>query len=375
MDNNVSLDYIDNAINELSKLIGVNKPIDDSKHYSQIKKGEIKNAIKSIAQALRLPIEINLAYVSEDYDPQAQGNKFQSTDIAKVHDHGSGGESIIAQVVIPRDLPFFGSQKLNGFQIDVKMTENAHNYAPAFVLIMAHELSHILLYSLQHKHKENEFYTDLAAMMNGFHEVFKEGRKKITKDTNHFTKIETTSTVTYGYLNDEQFEFAYNKICSLLNDGISQTKSLSKQINGIEMLLMKQSQTIYKHRKFIEFITQNKNMKISGADAKIISGYFQSGYLENIISPIKHIKGEIIKYKKYVNNLSQFNSVGMNEIKQCIDSNKTFKKELLDFINSIKSDIKILKKYVSIKYKFQIFIYLLRLRIKALITGKKILMK
>ena len=41
----------------------------------------------------------------------------------------------------------------------------------------------------------------------------------------------------------------------------------------------------------------------------------------------------------------------INELKQCIDSTKTFKKELLTFINSITSDIKILKKYVSIKYK------------------------
>ncbi len=171
-----------------------------------------------IARQLDLPIGINIITVPNDYRAQNSSNRFDSRDLAKVHPHGLGNEGIIAQVNIPGSLPFYGSSTLIDYPIDVKVSENCRKSPGVFIMIMAHELSHVLLYSLRHPQKDNELYTDLLAMMLGFQTIFRNARKITTTQKQHDFMSPTiiTITVTYGYLSDEQFNFAYNKINSIL---------------------------------------------------------------------------------------------------------------------------------------------------------------
>ena len=220
MDNEISNEYVEKAINELTKFFGIKEPVSSGNIFQKIRSGKVKEAIKLIARQLGLPVDINITNVPNDYKAQNNDNQFHSTHLAKVHQYGSGGEGITAQVSIPGNLPFYGSSALNDYPINVKISDNCTKHPVVFAMIMAHELSHILLHSLNHPQKENEFYTDLTAIILGFQNIFQNGRKITETDVEHgFMSTTTkTQTVTYGYLNDEQFNFARNKINTILEN-------------------------------------------------------------------------------------------------------------------------------------------------------------
>lgn len=67
---------------------------------------------------------------------------------------------------------------------------------------MAHELSHVLLYSLMHPQKDNEFYTDLVAMLLGLSQVIEKGRK--IKKVRELGDMTETQIIIYGYLSDDE---------------------------------------------------------------------------------------------------------------------------------------------------------------------------
>ena len=214
MENEINNKYIDNAINELYKFLGVKEPILNENILSIIRGGEIKNAIKYISYQLGLPIDINIINVPNNLRAQNKNNKFQSTNLVKSRRHGTNGEGIIAQVELPSSMPIYGSKELNGYPINIKISDNSIEIPIVFALIMSHELSHVLLYSIRHSKKENEFYTDLTAIMQGFLNIFSIGRKMIETDVKQGILNITTRTQTtiYGYLNDSQFDFACKKI-------------------------------------------------------------------------------------------------------------------------------------------------------------------
>jgi len=219
MENEISNEYIENAVIELSGFFGIKEPIDGEKIFSLVKRGKVEDGIKLIARQLGLPININITDVPNDYRSQGGQNQFHSNYLVKTNKDGKGSEGITAQVNIPSNLPFYGTLALSGFPINVKISSNCVVYPEAFCIIMAHELSHILLYSLNHIKKENEFYTDLVAMLLGFQKIFRDGRKiteTLGTENDFFGTTTKTQTTTYGYLSDTQFNFAINKINSLL---------------------------------------------------------------------------------------------------------------------------------------------------------------
>jgi hypothetical protein len=187
-------DYIDKALGELIPTLGVKDFFDDQELISLIHAKKIKECIKAIASQLGLPIEINISWVPKGYRPSTNttaNDGFKSTHIVKTGENNRGTAAITAQVSIPPSLPLYGSPSMVNFPINVRLSENCADNPATLIGVMAHELSHILLYSLWHKEKENEFYTDLTAMLLGFAEIMKTGRKVIKTTT---TRTETTTT-------------------------------------------------------------------------------------------------------------------------------------------------------------------------------------
>jgi len=243
--NEISNEYIKNAINELEKFFGVKEELSSKRLFSLMRSGEIKKSMKMIAQQLDLPIDINIVNVPSDYRTQSSDNQFHSTHLARVSQHGSESEGITAQVSIPGNLPFFGSTALNNYPINVKISKNCTEHPVVFSMVMAHELSHVLLNSLRHAEKDNEFYTDIVAMMLGFQTIFQNGRKITTTKEEHgfiSTTIRTTTT-TYGYLSDEQFNFARNKINSIFRKNRGRKFFLLKEIKKFKKILSKYNTT------------------------------------------------------------------------------------------------------------------------------------
>ena len=162
MENEISYDYLAELIEKIKNSLGVKEPISSKKLLSLIDNGEIKSAVKFIARQFGLPIDIIITVVHDDYRKQNSDNQFYSTDVTRSHEDDSSSEGIIAQVIIPNNLPIYSSPTLNNFPINVKISNQSTKNSDVFAMIMTHEISHILLYSLSHPQKENEFFTDIS---------------------------------------------------------------------------------------------------------------------------------------------------------------------------------------------------------------------
>jgi len=205
MEEKIKNDYIEKALDELIPKLGTKEFIDHQKLILLIESKKIKECIKEIALYLGLPIEVNLSYVPKGYRP-GSNDGFQSTHLVKTdqHNHGIGG--ITAQVSIPSNLPLYGTSRMINFPISVRLSEDCAENPATLISVMAHELSHIVLHSMWHKEKDNEYYTDLTAMLLGFALIMRTGRKVVKSKTDHqyllvtVRSVTTTSTTTYGYL-------------------------------------------------------------------------------------------------------------------------------------------------------------------------------
>jgi len=362
MENEISNEYIENAINELVKFFGVKEPVSSENIFSLIRNDKVKDAMKLIARQLDLPIDINITIVPNGYRSQNGANQFQSTHLVRISQHGSrGSEGITAQVSIPGNLPFYGSSTLNGYPINVKISENCTEHPVVFSMIMAHELSHVLLYSLMHPKKDNEFYTDLLAIMLGFQNIFQNGRKiTTTEEIPEFmsTTIITTTT-SYGYLTDEQFDFALNKINLILEKNKERKKLLLKKFKKFTKVLSEYEKTLYKFKKFLEYLTKNINKKITGEDGKKMVMFFQPGYMDEIHLPIKEYKQKQELVENFLKNLSHYTEQVANQLSTYTINLRTYIKELKNKILLLERDVIMLKKYISYKYRMKVFFFLL----------------
>lgn len=360
-ENEVDNNYIENAITHLFGTVGVKECVDDQKIISLIQAKKIKEAIKEIAKYLGLPIEVNLSYVPKGYRPSANDG-FQSTHLVKTDWRGRGTSGITAQVSIPSSLPFYGTPSMTNFPINVRVSENCAENPSTLIAVMAHELSHIVLYSLWHKEKENEFYTDLTAMMLGFADIMKIGRKVIKTDsfTDHgFLSSQTTTTThttTYGYLSDDNFSFAHNKIEKILTTYRNGKKKLLKKIKELEKTIRKQKNELIYFKKYLNYLDRNLNQKISQQDGHWISAFHQAGYTDDFESAMKKTDIEFKQFRFFVHNLSHYSEARVEDIKKFESRLKIVASELNSKYDQIRGAVIILKRYVSVWHRFQSFL-------------------
>ena len=184
--------------------------------------GRIEKAVNMIVNIFNLPININIIRVSRD-----SLNNSRNSPISFL-----GFNNLIAQVQIPNDLPIFGSSTLNRYPINIKVSQINKSNPDIFIMIMAHEISHILLYSLRHLHKTNEIYTDIIAILFGFQNIFKKARKIITTSFEQglISSTTKTNTTTYGYLTDAQFNSVLDRIKSELIINRKNKSSLNNKL-------------------------------------------------------------------------------------------------------------------------------------------------
>lgn len=359
--NEIDNKYIENAISHLFSTVGLKEPISDQKIISLIHSRKTKEAIKEIAKCLGLPIEINLSYVPKGYNPNSNDG-FQSKHLVKTDWRGRGTSGITAQVSIPSYLPFYGTPGMVNFPISVRVSENCNENPSTLIAVMAHELSHIVLHSLWHKEKENEFYTDLTAMMLGFGDVMKVGRKVIKTDS--FTEhgilssktTTTTQTTTYGYLSDDNFNYAYSRIQGILDDHRKGKRKMVKKIKQFEKIIKKQKIELSYFKKYLSYLDQNLNQKISHQDGAWISTFHQTGYTDDFESAMRKMESEIKNFKSFINNLNHYSESRLEDIKKFEINLKPLAGDLNSKYDRVRGAVIILKKYVSIPYRFRSFI-------------------
>lgn len=320
---------------------------------------KVKEAIKAIALYLGLPIDVNISYVPKGYRPSANDG-FQSNYLVKTDQNKRGTGGITAQVSIPSNLPFYGTPSMVNFPINVRLSENCAENPATLISVMAHELSHIVLYSIWHKEKENEFYTDLTAMMLGFADIMRIGRKVI-KTTTHTdrgylssTTTTHTETTTFGYLSDANFDFAFSEIDSFLSKQRSVKKKLLEKLEQSKKRLKNFQKLSFYLEKHLEYLDKNPNHKYSSEDVYKIGAFHQPGYTDNFRSIVR--KNEVIfkEILKFVENLNNYTVRNIETMQQCETQLKSANEELAKHHSLLQKDLDVLKKYVSLFYKLKL---------------------
>lgn len=226
---------------------------------------------------------------------------------------------------------------------------------------MVHELSHIVLHSLWHKEKDKEIYTDITAMMLGFSNIIKNGRKVIktssSTDYGFFsnTTTTTTETATYGYLSDENFNFAFNKIKEMLNRYKQAKSKLVGKIKELTKKLKKNRKAMIYFQKYLEYVDKNLNRKISQEDGHKISTFHQVGHTDEFEQSVRQTENELKQFNNFVQNLNHYNEDSFNTTKQYEEKIRVSEDNLKTKHEKLKADVGVLKKHVSLGYKFKVF--------------------
>lgn len=351
MNSEVKNDYIEKALNELITQIGVKEFTDEDRLVYLIEYKKVKEAIKEIALYLGLPIEVKISYVPKGYRPTSNDG-FSSTHLVKTDNYNRGVGGITAQVSIPSNLPFYGTPSMVNFPINVKLSENCAENPKTLISIMAHELSHIVLNSMWHKEKENEFYTDLTAMILGFAKIMKTGRK-VVKTTQVLNTIHTETT-TYGYLSDDNFKYAFDKIKSILKKQKSEVRSLKRDADRFSLKLNKAKKCSKYFNKYLEYLGKNPSNKISQEDGQKISSFYQHDYMGNFQSFIHNndsLVKDVLKYSEDLKIYSDRSIETVKKYKRQIESSvlELNKQKLL-----IKKDVDLLGKYIGFLGKIKL---------------------
>lgn len=355
----VKNDYIEKVLNELIPVLGTKEFVDHQKLIILVESKKVKEAIKAIALYLGLPIEVNVSYVPKGYRPSANDG-FRSTHLVKTDKNNRGIGGITAQVSIPSNLPLYGTLSMVNFPINVRLSEDYAENPETLISVMAHELSHIVLYSIWHKEKENEFYTDLTAMLLGFANIMKTGRKvyKVSVSTksgfNSSTTTTHTETTTYGYLSDKNFDFALKKIEGILNKQQSTKSKLLEKVEKFKKQLNKTKKLSLYFAKYLEYVDKNLNQRISQEDGHKISSFHQSGYTDIFRSAVKKIENSLNELSQFIKNLKNYTERNIEIMQQYDGRLKLFDGELSEQHELLQKDVNVLKKYVGFFYKLKL---------------------
>jgi len=352
MGNNIDNKYVSNVIDELISLLGIKEHIPIVAIRKPFDAGNVKGCIEKIADYLGLPIVINLSYVPANYRTRNAGNRFESSALATTDRSGRGVEGITAQVSIPSYLPFYGTSGLQGFPISVKISDNCLRHPETFLAIMAHELSHIVLHSLLHKEKDNEFYTDPTAMILGFSTVMKIGRKVVETKENVFST--ETLTTTYGYLSDNQFNFAFNRISAILKENIDSRKKVFEKLITYRQRLSFYKKEFFKFKRFVEYLDKNQSKRVRREDGAKIVVFHQVDYTDKFAVVIRSNEAKLKEINDFCVGLVHYTQPRLNSLQKFDEEIDTLISELRSEFDLLNNDVNTLGKYVGFFHKRKI---------------------
>jgi len=331
--------YISNAIDELIGFLGIKEDIPAESVLKPLRNGKTEECVEKIANHLGLPIAVNLI-ISDSFD---------SRDLVTTNDSGQAAEGITAQVSLPDSLPFYGSSEMQGFPIQVKVSGDCRRYPHAFIATMAHELSHIVLHSLWHKEKNNEIYTDLAAMILGFALVMRMGRYAV-ETTQIGLGWEQTTTTRFGYLADNQFKSACGRINAILKTNRTAFNTIRIKITRALAAYKKQLDLYRKlfceFNNLIEYLDKNPTRKIRKKDAPKIVEIHSLNYGERFISVLRSNEKKLREVEML--HSGWFKYPQHHYSTQRLDSLRVFHDDLHGLLSSLTDECDLLKNDVAI---------------------------
>ncbi|MFO7773526.1 MAG: hypothetical protein R6V59_06290 [Dehalococcoidia bacterium] len=344
--------YISNAIDELVGFLGIKENIPIETVLRPLHNNNTKECIEKIASQLGLPIKVKVV----------AGESFESRDLVTTNDAGQGTEGITAQVSIPSSLPFYGTPAMQGFPIRVEVSGDCRRYPHTFVATMAHELSHVVLHSLWHKEKNNEIYTDLTAMLLGFAVIMRMGRYAV-ETTQIGLGWEQTTTTRFGYLTDNQFEFALSQVNRILNTSETALNKMRTRVNQTLSTYKKQLNLyrgmFYEFNKLIEYVDKNPTKKIGKEDVPRIVELHNLNYGERFVSVLRSNEKKLREVE--LQHSGWFKHPQLHYSRQRLDSLEVFHDDLLGLLSGLtrecdllKADVTTLRRCVGFLNRFRI---------------------
>lgn len=256
-----------------------------------------------------------------------------------------GTQGITAQVSIPGNLPLYGSNSLKNFPINVRISENCKNSPKTFIAVIAHELSHVVLYSLWHKEKENEFYTDLAAMILGFTKIMEQGRS-VTKVKSGFGYTEYQTT-TYGYLSNDNFDFAKKKIRQIVDSRQKEKEQILPKVYEYRKSHTSFEKRLKNTKEFLRQLDKNPKQNMAREDVPQIMLMHQPDYFHEYETALSFHQYKLAKIEFFVKNLTHFSEASLKHLRETDREIQSLQSSLADQIRKITHDEDVLKKYVS----------------------------
>lgn len=346
----LSNDEIINALDELITCLGVKEEIASHDLVALLRKRYTEGCVQEIATRLGLPIRINLSYVPKDFRP-GNTDRFRSSALARTDWTGRSIEGITAQVSIPQHLPMFGTSGLQGYPIQVRVSENCHAHPDTFIAIMAHELSHVLLASLWSPHKDSELHTDLVPIILGFRDVVQRGRKTIESTTNGNTT--TTLTTTYGYLTDSQFEFACNHVTGLLHRHSHDKKRLLKLVEQFQRKIEKATRSLAAFRYYFRYLDSHPPKRMRKEHAERVVQLHGEDYTREWESRITAVRKSMEIAEAFARPLNHYTTGAVENLRTHTRVLELASDELDQVAEAIAKDGRILRKYVSFIYRLR----------------------
>jgi len=337
MASNISKEEIKNIIDEIERTFGIKDEIDVGQLNELLANEKIKEVVEMIGKQLGLPVSLNVQLT----------DKFETRQIATTYE--SGGEGITAQVLIPGNLPFYGTKELVNYPITVQISPNCFQHPKSLFMVLAHELSHVLLHSIRYKEKDNEIYTDILAMMHGFVSIYDKGRK-VSKES-QFLIYKSVETITYGYLSDEQFKFAKNQIYLKLRKARKDKESLISKITLFTNLSVRLKKRMLLFNDLLDFISKHyNNLHFSQVDALKITTFFQIGYIDRFESTQENLERMVSKIEShhFESSFANLANLGtyLEEMEKIISEEKELYRQVEDNIWTI-------IKYLPLSYKIR----------------------
>ena len=347
---NVSTNEISVAIDELIGCLGVKEEQSCLHMFSLLGMKETQQCIQEIAVRLGLPVRIILSYVPNDFKPSTTGG-FQSSSLSRTDRSGHGVEGITAQVSIPTALPLFGSPSLQGYPINVRISENCAERPETFVAVMAHELSHVLLGSLYHPNRDSELHTDLVPILLGFRDCVRRGRKDIRQTTTDGGT--RTHTTTYGYLTDEQFEFACGKVIGILDPHEREKQGLAALLKQIHHSLHRTKTNLGLFRDYLSYLDTKLTTRIGEKDAHKIVQFHTWDYTGDWEKRMAQATVELEATEVFVRTLNHYTSNSIKELGGRRGSANQLAEQVDQLAGIIASDVKTLRRHVGLLFRLR----------------------
>jgi hypothetical protein len=346
----LSSDEIISALDELMSVLGIAEEIPSWFLLALLENKDTKGCVQEIATRLGLPIRIRLSYVPKAPRP-GDTDGFRSTTLARTDSTGHGIGAITAQVSIPEWLPMFGTHDLEGYPIQVRVSENCRAHPYAFVSTVVHELSHVLLASLRSPHKDSELHTDLVPILLGFGDVVRRGRKTIEVSTNG--NITTTRTTRYGYLTDAQFEFACHHVAGLAKQHAGNKKRLLQLADETDRKVREAGRRLATFHDYLEYLDTRRPRRMKGEHAERLVELHGRDCDSEWQSRITAARKRIEAAETFVQPLNHYTSGAIAQLSSHTRLLELASDELDQVTDAIINDNRILRKYVGFLHRLR----------------------